>query len=334
VTKRQIQVTQRKISQGVEDMQVHGELLDGFSTTREFVNGLSKYMKISQICDNNNLRQCWTYDKVKVDDEGTEVEVSKQKDGAKAFHMAEGEWGETIGVTFGNGVQMLLAYKKNCAVEDDVRFDTDKDSGISGATKCLAGVWELNGAKGKNKYGDDVLPFNAGGFGGKACAAEIAGLCIITDVKLPTPMKTSEYCDNDNGTWKLNDTGKDLGIENCCTESNCITGSGDYWAGAVKQCKDSGGRLPTDQELTDLATFFYNKTVALDGTTNGTLDTSKVPTALSGIGSSWHDLWSNSEEDVSFAYYRSFALGNTSRNNASWYSYRRYNSIRAVCVID
>ncbi len=180
VREHQTLVINRKINQGTEGMQVRGALLNNYSSTAEFINELSKDMKIISVCDSNHLTDCWPYENVIVstsanDDE--KVKVAKQKNG-KTFKMEEGEWAEVMGVIFGNGTPMLLAYNKKCEVIDpDSTYKTDKKTGIGDTSKCIAGIYDLNGSKGPNKLGQDVIKFRANGFGVKDCYFQFYGEC-------------------------------------------------------------------------------------------------------------------------------------------------------------
>ena len=330
VNQRQIQVKQLKISHGLEEMAIQGGFLKSYDSTLAFAEEFSKYIKIIQICDSNHLRNCWTYDSIIVNDKGKLREVASQKDGKKAFHMPDGDWGETVGMVFGNGVQMLLSYRKDCLLEDDTRFKTDKETGLTDAAQCVAGVWELNGPKGQNKYGKDVIPYNAQGFGGANCIMEEGSLCMTTPPKTPTPLQLSDYCTKVGNNWVVNEESQKLGIQNCCTNANCKS-RGDYWAGAVKEC---GGidNLPTEQQLTDLASYLYNTTVSPTGTTYGTLDMSKLPESFAGLSSSWNDIWSNREYNNVNSYRRYFLKTYTGQGYSNATYHRGNPNIKFFCI--
>ena len=136
---------------------------------------------------------------------------------------------------------------------------------------------------------------------------------IVTPVQVPTPV-TKVKCE------ELKANGYPI---NAC-DSNT-----DYWAGAVQTCKDSGYRLPTKDELTKIAQYLYNDpSLTTSYKDNLTLDTTKLPSSFSGLGSSWASLWSSSENYSTSAYYRYFTGSYTQRDNGS----RNSSAIRAVCV--
>jgi len=112
-----------------------------------------------------------------------------------------------------------------------------------------------------------------------------------------------------------------LGINACYWDN-------DYWAGAVKACKDQGLRLPTEAELAQLASEFYGTTIGATEYKEATLNTSKLPESFSGLGPSWGRLWSGGESSYTNAYYRDFFSSYTDRNSV----YRNNSGGRAVCV--
>ena len=94
----------------------------------------------------------------------------------------------------------------------------------------------------------------------------------------------------------------------------------------MKQCQDAGGRLPTEQELADIATALYGgkqgggSFSASDsiGSINsaGSIGSGEaIPEALSGLGSSWYGLWSSGESNAYTAYDRYFDSSSTVRRN-------------------
>ena len=117
-----------------------------------------------------------------------------------------------------------------------------------------------------------------------------------------------------------------LGIKNCRSDDN------DYWAAAVKECGGVQNMLK-DDDLTKLAQDLYPDCSATYGNAprcNSNLDTSKIPSNLSGLGSSWYHLWSG-EGGAGTTFYRRFDSSYSIRYSI----YGRTNSsIRAVCVGD
>ena len=134
VVARQIQVIQRKINQGTEGMQVRGALLENYGSTSAFIDELSKDMKIISKCDSEHLTDCWPYEKITVKQpvgEEKDIPILSHVNGTEAFQMT-GNWGEVMGIIFGNGTPMLLSYNKNCpAIDPDSTYEVDKATGMS-----------------------------------------------------------------------------------------------------------------------------------------------------------------------------------------------------------
>ena len=85
------------------------EKLAGYANTIDFVNELKKYIKITKVCDSNDLTKCFESKILAAD--GQEIEVSNLKSSSQ---LAKEDWGtETIGVQFADGVGALIAYNPN-----------------------------------------------------------------------------------------------------------------------------------------------------------------------------------------------------------------------------
>ena len=132
--------------------------------------------------------------------------------------------------------------------------------------------------------------------------------------KITTPMSKAE-CEAKK---------ESLGIKACNYDN-------DYFAAAAEKC---GGvqNLPTEDDLYELAKKVYGESNCNDSTQrcDGTPDFSQLPESFSGLGSSWSNLWSGSEESATNAYSRSFNSSPSYRGS----NYRRNSSVRAVCVGD
>ena len=62
VQKEQVRMVKYKLTQATSVMAAKG-LIKAYPTTKDFVNELQKYLKISKVCDNNNLKECWPAEK-------------------------------------------------------------------------------------------------------------------------------------------------------------------------------------------------------------------------------------------------------------------------------
>ena len=102
------QVFQRKLGEALRVMNVQGTLA-GYTTTEAFVDELSKHIKITRICDNDDITTCFS-DTVTWGDE--EVDMSKIK---KAKNFGQNDWDtNTVAVQFANGVNGVIAYNPSC----------------------------------------------------------------------------------------------------------------------------------------------------------------------------------------------------------------------------
>ena len=220
-----------------------------------------------------------------------------------------------VGIVTADGTPMILSYNKKCEALDPVKqyqWSTSDGKPVSNATAgCVAAVFEINGGAKPNRYGDDVQNFNAGGLG-SGCAIEIGSLCFTAPFE-PKAMTKAE-CEAQKST---------LGINNCYYDN-------DYWAGAVKACKDQGKKLPTGAQLAKLASQMYvgNPTIGVTEFKSSIKFDSNSSTAKSlGLTPTFY-LWSAEEYSSGNAYHRYF-----NPTNSYWTNNLRYNSCPyAVCL--
>ena len=232
------QVFQRKLGEALRVMNVQGTLA-GYTTTEAFVDELSKHIKITRICDNDDITTCFA-DTVIWGDE--EVDMSEIK---KARNFGQNNWKtNTVAVQFANGVNGVIAYNPSCTQN---QFSNDVitvgENGIS--TDCLAILYDVDGFKNPNTQQKDLRGLNVASLGGSNCAIELSDGTCFTAPFNPTPLTLAE-CEAQKG---------ELGISECCPDSYC---SGeDDWAGAVKTCHDMGLSLPSPSDLDKLAEDLY-----------------------------------------------------------------------------
>ena len=284
------------------------ETLAGYSNTKDFVTELKKHIKITRICDNDELTKCFP-EKVFWGAEQEEIDVDKDIKSAK--NMGQDDWGtEVIGAQFANGIDALIAYDPNCT--------QDPYNNQIQASNCMAILYDVSAKKNPNSYGKDL---RANGkvlsLGGIECAFEVAGTC-YTNPALPTPMTLAE-CEQavQEGT---------LGIKECHYDN-------DYWAGAVKHC---GGvqNMPTPAQLAEIATDLYGDhgfSSANDETTTGlTMDKTKPYVSILNAvyGNSEFAIWSGQESDGYAAYVRGFYSDYT----YTYYYNGRYYDELTVCI--
>ena len=278
------EVFQRKLEESLKVMNVQGTLA-GYTTTEAFVDELSKHIKITRICDNDDITTCFA-DKVTWGTENEEVEMADVK---RASHFGQDSWGtNTVGVQFANGVNAVLAYNPECVQN---QFSNQ----ITG-TSCLAILYDVDGFKNPNTQNKDLRSINVSSLGGSSCSFEVGGICFGTPFQ-PTAL-TAADCNANKGKY---------GIQTCRTTDD------DFWGGAMKACADQGKRLPNDSELTTLANDLYGETIGGGDaeTVDATLNTDKASSygiPLTDVGGevSGFFLWSGQETDASFAHARGF----------------------------
>ena len=304
------QVFQRKLGEALRVMNVQGTLA-GYTTTEAFVDELSKHIKITRICENDDITTCFA-DTVTWGDE--EVDMSKVK---KAKNFGLEDWDtNTVAVQFANGVNGVIAYNPDCRQN---QFSNDVitvgENGIS--TDCLAILYDVDGFKNPNTEGKDLKNLNVTSLGGSNCAIELSDGTCFTAPFYPTPLTHAECIERQS----------ELGI------TDCRDGDDDYWGGAVKACHDMGSSLPSQEQLDQLARDLYpGTTINTDySTSNGTRDNDlAMEWNFVSSPSSAFWVWSSEEYSKKYAYYRCFY---------STYLYRGYygrsnSSGQAVCLAE
>ena len=305
------QVFQRKLGEALRVMNVQGTLA-GYTTTEAFVDELSKHIKITRICDNDDITTCFS-DTVTWGDE--EVDMSKVK---KAKNFGQEDWDtNTVAVQFANGVNGVIAYNPDCRQN---QFSNDVitvgETGIG--TTCLAILYDVDGFKNPNTEGKDLKNLNVTSLGGSNCAIELSDGTCFTAPFYPTAMSLSD-CEAQKG---------ELGISECYYDD-------DYWAGAVKACKDMGSTLPSQEQLDQLARDLYPGATINTGigvsSTGGSRD-NDLAVSMGFISSPASDfwLWSSEEYNKYYAYLRVFYSTYTYRDDYS--RHRSYS--QAVCLAE
>ena len=317
------EVFQRKLGEALRVMNVQGTLA-GYTTTEAFVDELSKHIKITRICDNDDITTCFS-DTVTWGDE--EVDMSEIK---KARNFGQNNWKtNTVAVQFANGVNGVIAYNPNCRQN---QFSNDVitvgETGIG--TDCLAILYDVDGFKNPNTQQKDLRGLNVASLGGSNCAIELSDGTCFTAPFIPTP-HVWNGCDT-NGTTSDPD---DLAFMSKYNIQYCLSSTyvNDYWAGAVKACKDMGSSLPSQEQLDQLARDLYPGTTIYTDYTRSYGDRANDLAVSMGFisspGSSF-GVWSSEEYGKDTAYYRNFYSTDTGR-----YSNTRYNSnLQAVCLGD
>ena len=287
------------------------EKLAGYSSTMDFVNELKKYIKITRVCDNDNITKCFNKEVIWSADEEP-VDMSKVTD-ASAFGL---DWEtDTVAVQFANGVNAVIAYNPN-ATQDPY------NNQFAATSKSMAILYDLSGNKNPNTNGKDIKNINVD---------QLAGVegCLIPELK-DTMCITKIISPEEYGYLSYSE----------CTEAKnngeidvdaCYNGSSpDYFAGAVKACGGKKANLPSQDQLTQLAKYVYGTdSINSSGYTYDlALDTTKASQFRSARGTDYFYVWSGQEYSRDRAYFRFFYSTGTNGNDCN----RHYSYALAVCL--
>ena len=310
---KRVENINQKLSKVTDKMAVQSGLI-GYPDTMAFVQEMKKHMSIAKVCDNSHLSECWGTTEVDVGKDKP-WEISKTKT-AKTLKIGEPDnWADTVGIVTADGTPMILSYDKECNFDpNNAGLQYNQSSGKSNSLICLSGVFDWNGGARPNKLGDDVITLGMASGLGNNCAFEVGSTC-YTAAFTPKPLTRAE-CEAQKST---------LGIYSCRYNN-------DYWAGAVKQCKEQGKKLPTEAQLAELASQLYvgNPSIGAYETKTGIQydPNSPVSKAL-GFTTNLY-LWSGEDYGFDEAFYRYFYTTYSSRSHTN----RNSSFNQAVCLGD
>mgnify|MGYP002623211849 CR=1 FL=1 len=235
-----------KITQAMENMNAAGEL-NYYPTTEEFVEALSKHLKISKICDKDHLTDCWSSKTVRTYD-GNTYEVKNAKTG---WDLHTGNATNNVGLVLGDGSQIILTYNPNVGASagDNVTgskktlpigFGKTKDFAYTTSiTSAIDYVVDVNGPAGPNAETtddgefNDIRSFRAAAFSiGRCPGVKIDGICTV----------------NLGNTYPALNCTEEANEKYCVSTSTRI----DYFAGAKKTCSDLGMTLASKAETRTL----------------------------------------------------------------------------------
>ncbi len=270
----------KKLVEATRQMNIDGVMTGVASSTEDYMNYFKKYVKVIKTCENDKLENCYAPKFVQTGDKETEVEVSSL---TTANSLGQKEWNtNTMGFVIADGTTVVMAYNPNCS-----SVDPFSQEGQSGQVGCMSMLIDVNGKKGPNRVGDDIQLKNATI---SDCDMKFQDKCIAASDIYPT---TAINTCIGNGNEEYDDSGN---------HSYCAT---NHWAGAKKACGDDM-RLPTMQELADVATYIYkqdNPIEAQEARDNITSDASRVA-ELNWSTNGW--FWSSEPYDSNDAYRRYF----------------------------
>ena len=305
---------EKKLTETVRRMNTDG-VMTGHDTTEDFMDTFKQYMKVIKTCDNTDINKCYSPKVVTTgsNEEPLEVETDSL---TSASSMGLTSWQtntNTMSFVVADGTTVIMAYQPECPYADPIE---DTGSQVS----CMGYMVDVNGKKGPNRVGKDIQLSSGVAF--STCDNPIGDMCWSTEFA-PTAIDT------------CNDTTYD---QNGSVNSYCST---NYWAGAIKACKDKGMELPTRAQLAQLASELYVN--ASDGSevtigANEDRGNLKVKDEYQNSKPVKYDgstYWSNEEYNPYTAYFRLFSTYYTSGSETYWIytqHHKDYSYYRAVCI--
>ncbi len=222
---------EKKLTETVRRMNVDG-VMTGHDTTEAFMNTFKNYMKVIKTCDNSELNKCYSPEFV-LTGKRDNLEKKYIEDFKTAGDLGITDWNtNTISFVVADGTTVIMAYNPKCPYADPVE---DTGSQVS----CISMMIDVNGKKSPNRVGKDILLSNATI---STCDNPIGDMCLSTSLKI-------EKIDTCDGTSPYDSFFSYDNVGNAC-ENN-------YWAGAVKTCKDNNMELPTGAQFAEIANNLY-----------------------------------------------------------------------------
>ena len=214
---------------------------------------------------------------------------------------------ELKGIVFSDGSSGIIGYRPGCSITG--RFDASAN-----LKECFCMMYDSNGKNGPNMLGMDIDTYNIR-YKGK-------------DFEIGEIRTTTSYSHADCIAAK--DAGAP--INNCQAE-----GYLDFWAYAVDTCYKEDKRLPTRQELKEIAKQVYG----VDNVNSGAGSTMGVTSLPNGVKD--NDLWTQIGGPVSLwsseqiwengAWYWVFNTNSTEDScYASSWAARRKSDVKFFCV--
>ena len=156
-------VEARKFTQALENMVAFDDIA-GKGNTEGFLRTLRSYLKIARECkvDDkvNEIADCWPTPSISLYN-GEAYYIENATSGNVFYKNNKDISGkdasfdsDNVAIITQDGTSMLLAYNSSCK-------KYDKDAAIN----CVVGLFDVNGAKGPNRLGRDVVLLNASQFG-------------------------------------------------------------------------------------------------------------------------------------------------------------------------
>ena len=335
---KQRKVFTEKFNEGLRQMRIDGKLEEKYESTQAFVDVMKNYFKIAQVCDKDNLTNCFTktfnYSDVygfsigekKYNFDSEKIDITYNVANLKTTQAIKSATGldspnynsDVLGIVFIDGVQMLITVDPDC-----IGIASGDTTG--NLFSCFGYIADINSSKSPNIVKKDILtniPLADVGF-------EIVTMTTPSGSACPSAAydgrKDSSYC----YLTSAQESSEVIAKYGLRTQLNYSL-SGDYWGGAMKYCIDKGLKLPNAKQLTKMA-----NAMGYDENNCGTVTTNSFQPYYQNCNSAIDRsminnstiLWSRDPNESRYSYLRSF---NTAESK--YYSIYRSNKYLAVCV--
>ena len=298
-----------------------------YETTYDFLVGLSKFYKMSQICKADEITKCVPYSTITYTADGEDATVDVSSLTSIDNFMSEGKDDYLAPASFitAQGTPVIMAFKKDCAWDMGKAMRSIQDSG------CIAYMYDESGTRLPNKLGKDIIGkgLTIVASSGSAEIATVGGYKIMEQAFFPSAGLTKAQCEAE--------IAGNYGISLCNYED-------DRWAAAMKYCHDKGYRLPNEAEsLAIVNGLFKDSSGNHPSGTSWDSGTYKIDLDLvTTLGLKRYDgssltqdnvnvaLWSSVQTDSYDAYLRCFGT-----SGARWgYGYRNGTDVQVLCLGD
>lgn len=236
--KKQRTVFSKKFEEGLRLMRVDDKLNTQYSTTEEFVDEMKKYFKIVQVCENDNLKNCFTPSfsatlNVSNNDGSTTKRAKTFDTNSLQTTSAILEYtnydSNVVGLKLADGANILITYNPEC-------IGPEAGDTHTSVTSCFGYIADVNTSKAPNTIGKDItsnmnlLPLSFQFLSKGYPEALTTSECEAAKEQYPDQIK---YCG--------------------------ATDDKDYYAGAVVKCAAEGGRLMTKNEANELISQLFDE---------------------------------------------------------------------------
>lgn len=286
----------------MNQMKALGLLSQNYASTDDFVDELTKHLKVSKICKKGKIGECWpTKTVATADDPGFDVNSVKT---SKNLSMDYDEETDAVGLVLSDGAHIVLTY--NTHAKPILETDATMPFGDStNSTQSIAFVMDVNGGRGPNTENatKDIRGFRGAKFAkGSNCTGtefEMGGttVCYLGKTYDTINCTSSNSSSPDYKYCKPTPSGK----------------STDYWAGAKKACEDMGMQLPSASVLSNLYSYKDDAKSAGVTLSDWFWSSSEVSTYGYAYGSDFYD-----GRDYS---YSKGGYDNTDRESSNYYGH-------------